>query len=103
MQVYARPHARSLSGNSPGTSLFGDLSWNQLLVYGALKIVVLIRAREQGGWIVVFAIERHYFAQHSKDNTSSSQRAAVYLAAICSTALHCTALHSTSQMLMAYW
>ena len=56
MQGYARPHASCLSGNSPCTSLFGGLSWNQLLVDGALKIVVFIRALVQGVLLVVFAI-----------------------------------------------
>lgn len=49
-------HASSLSGHSPGTSLFANLSWQQYLGDGALKIVVFIRALVQGGWLVEFAI-----------------------------------------------
>lgn len=72
------PLASSLSGHSPGTSLFGNLSWQQLLVDGVSQIVVLIRALVQGGWLVEFCIERHYFDKHSRDNKASCQRAAVY-------------------------
>ncbi|MGN8892158.1 hypothetical protein [Anaerobiospirillum succiniciproducens] len=53
----------------------------------------MIRAREQGGWLVLFGIEQHYFAQYSKDNTASC-RVLQFTEQRCA-ALYYTTLYST--------
>ena len=95
MQGYARPHASCLSGNSPGTSLFGGLSWNQLLVDGALKIVVFIRALVQGGWLIVFAIGGITLLRTEK--TIQPAASVLQFTEQRFAAMHCTTLHYTTR------
>lgn len=100
MQVYARPHASCLSGHSPGTSLFGWLSWNQLLVYGALKIVVFIRALVQGGWLVEFAIGG--ITMHSTAKKTQLAASVLQFMVQSCAALHCNAQYSADMQLEVF-